>query len=211
MIAKVFAHLRRQWLGALAVVLVLTGGTAYALDGSNTVFSDDIVNNEVRSADIRDANLTTADIRADAVTTGKIANGTIRGEDLEGVEFFRTETARLQDTTPPGGVGVGQSLFTIGRVGLGAFCSNDNDGTLRGGVQPVPTSEGAVLVLDDFTVELILEDVQFLAITSSDAGVAGDESSFAILDNGQSSATGVAAVTVDPATERCVVSIHAFG
>ena len=49
------AHLRQQWLGALAVALVLTGGTAYALDGSNTVFSDDIVNGEVRTADIRDA------------------------------------------------------------------------------------------------------------------------------------------------------------
>ena len=78
MIGKLFAHLRQQWLGALAVALVLTGGTAYALDGSNTVFSDDIVNGEVRTADIRDANLTTADIRSDAVITGKIADGTIR-------------------------------------------------------------------------------------------------------------------------------------
>ena len=28
---------------------------------------------------------------------------------------------------------------------------------------------------------------------------------------GQTSATGVAAVTVDPATEHCVVSVHAMG
>ena len=103
MIGKLFAHLRQQWLGALAAALVLTGGAAHALDGSNTVFSDDIVNGEVRTADIRDANLTTADIRSDAVITGKIADGTIRDDDLERVEFFRTETARLQDTTPPGG------------------------------------------------------------------------------------------------------------
>jgi hypothetical protein len=34
-------------------VLVLTGGTAYALDGSNTVFGDDIVDGQVRTADIR--------------------------------------------------------------------------------------------------------------------------------------------------------------
>jgi hypothetical protein len=65
MLAKLFAHLRQQWLGALALFLVLTGGSAYALAGHNTVFSDDIVNDEVRSADLvqppfHDAGLTTA-------------------------------------------------------------------------------------------------------------------------------------------------------
>ena len=97
---------------------MLTGGTAYALDGSNTVFSDDIVNGEVRTADIRDANLTTADIRSDAVITGKIADGTIRDDDLEGVEFFRIETARLQDTTLPGGAA---SVRRCSRSGVSAW------------------------------------------------------------------------------------------
>jgi hypothetical protein len=32
----------------LALFLVLTGGTAIALDGHNTVFSDDIVNGKVK-------------------------------------------------------------------------------------------------------------------------------------------------------------------
>lgn len=36
----------------LALFLVLTGGTAVALNGSNTVFSDDITNGQVKSADI---------------------------------------------------------------------------------------------------------------------------------------------------------------
>lgn len=49
---KLFAHLRRQWMGALALFLVLTGGSAYALAGHNTVFSDDIVNGEVKQADL---------------------------------------------------------------------------------------------------------------------------------------------------------------
>jgi hypothetical protein len=96
-------------------VLVLTGGTAYALDGSNTVFGDDIVNGQVRTADIRDANLTTADIHSDAVTTGKIADGTIRDDDLDGVEFLRTKTLRLQDPTA-GGSSAGGLMMTIGRV-----------------------------------------------------------------------------------------------
>ncbi len=34
-------------IATLALFLVLTGGTAVALKGSNTVFSDDIVNDQV--------------------------------------------------------------------------------------------------------------------------------------------------------------------
>jgi hypothetical protein len=39
-------------MGALALFLVLTGGSAYALSGHNTVFSDDIVNGQVKRADL---------------------------------------------------------------------------------------------------------------------------------------------------------------
>ena len=69
-------------VSSIALFLVLTGGAAYALDGSNTVFSDDIVNNEVRTADIRDANLTTADIRANSITSGKIADDQVGATEV---------------------------------------------------------------------------------------------------------------------------------
>jgi len=49
---KLLAHLRQQWIGVIALLLVLTGGTAYALDGSNTVFTYDLVNGDVKVADI---------------------------------------------------------------------------------------------------------------------------------------------------------------
>jgi hypothetical protein len=52
MLRKCVAHLRGQWVGALALFLVLTTGSAYALAGHNTVFSDDIVNREVNTADL---------------------------------------------------------------------------------------------------------------------------------------------------------------
>ena len=65
-------HFRNNVVGYLALFLVLTGGTAYALDGSNTVLSDDIVDGEVRNDDIRSG----------SVTTGKVANGTLLTEDL---------------------------------------------------------------------------------------------------------------------------------
>jgi len=41
MFRAVLVHLRAQWMGALALFLVIAGGTAYA---ANTVFSTDIVN-----------------------------------------------------------------------------------------------------------------------------------------------------------------------
>ncbi len=54
---RVIAHLRRQWMGALALFLVLTGGVAYAADtiGSSDVIneSEDLKNNDVLSADLK--------------------------------------------------------------------------------------------------------------------------------------------------------------
>jgi hypothetical protein len=70
-------HIRSNVVGYVALFLVLSGGTAYALDGSNTVFSDDIVDNEVKTQDIGDRNVRTADIGTDAVITGKIEDGAV--------------------------------------------------------------------------------------------------------------------------------------
>ena len=48
--SKFFVHLRRQWMGAVALFLVLTGGTACT--AADTIFSSDIVDGEVKTADI---------------------------------------------------------------------------------------------------------------------------------------------------------------
>jgi hypothetical protein len=72
----------RQWIGSrltyanvmatIAVFLVLSGGTAVALSGSNTVFSDDIVNGEVKADDIG----------SNAVRSGKIIDGGVQSVDI---------------------------------------------------------------------------------------------------------------------------------
>src|SRR3954451_3115922 len=59
-------------MATIAVFLVLSGGTAVALSGSNTVFSDDIVNGEVKAADIG----------SNAVGSGKIVDGAVQGVDV---------------------------------------------------------------------------------------------------------------------------------
>jgi len=81
-------HVRRQWIGTLALFLVLTGGTAYALDGQNTVFTDDIVNGDVKVADIGQG----------AVATDELANGQVKAADIGDGEVKSAEIATGQVT-----------------------------------------------------------------------------------------------------------------
>jgi hypothetical protein len=74
-------------ISTLCLFLILGGGTAVALNGSNTVFTDDIVNNEVYSADVRDDTLSSgglqaADLRPAAVGTSEVAANSLRAADL---------------------------------------------------------------------------------------------------------------------------------
>lgn len=219
---------------ALFALFVALVGTAEAVDGplpgKNQVGSADIIDNDVQSADIKDANVTIPDIRANAVTTGKIGDGEVRSTDvlddsltptdIAGVDFLQAKTARLTDPTSGGG-GVGQPLFTIGRVGLSAFCTKNGGGSFTAGISPIVDQNDTddprpVLVSDgnagtaDDDVELVPFDVQFVAIlTASD--VAAREASFSILDSENTSASGVAAVSVDPSNDRCVITAQATG
>jgi hypothetical protein len=219
---------------ALIALFVALVGTAEAVDGplpgQNQVGSADIINNDVQTADIKDANLTTVDIRADAVTTGKILDNDVRSADvldnsltptdIAGIDFQQAKTARLTDPTGGNG-GVGQPLFTIGRVGLNAFCTNNGGGSFTAGIspsvdqndnsnpRPVLVSDGNAGTADD-DVALVPFDVQFAVIfTASD--VSAKENSFAILDSQNTSASGVAAVSIDPAHNSCVITAQAVG
>jgi hypothetical protein len=61
----------------IALLLVLSGGTAYALDGKNTVFTDDIVNGEVHSADIGDGQVHAVDVAPNSLTGSVIKESTL--------------------------------------------------------------------------------------------------------------------------------------
>ena len=66
-------HLRSNVVGYLALFVALSG-TAVALPATGTVFSDDIVNGEVRSKDISDTNgVRSADVRDDDKSGGGLA------------------------------------------------------------------------------------------------------------------------------------------
>jgi hypothetical protein len=85
-------HLRGNIVGYIALFLALTGSTAYALDGSNTVFTDDIVNGQVTTPDlangavttfkIRDGQVLNPDLAPDAVTGDTVKDGSLSGGDF---------------------------------------------------------------------------------------------------------------------------------
>lgn len=84
---RVRAYVRQHHWGMIATFLVLTGGTAYALEGQNTVNSGDIINDQVRSADVRDDTLTGGglereDLAADSVAGSEVLNGSLSGLDV---------------------------------------------------------------------------------------------------------------------------------
>jgi hypothetical protein len=70
-------------VASLSLFLVLSGGTAVALTGSNTVFSDDIVNGQVKSPDVLNDSLTGADVKESRL--GRVSQagnaGTLDGLD----------------------------------------------------------------------------------------------------------------------------------
>jgi len=63
---------RSAILGYVMLTLILTAGAAQGLAGSNTVTSDDIVNETIKSSDVLNGSLTTSDIK----------NGSLRQSDF---------------------------------------------------------------------------------------------------------------------------------
>ena len=100
MLSRLIAHVRHQWMGALALFLVLTGGVAYA---ANTVFSSDIANNEVYSADVRDDTLADGglgqvDLKASSVRSSEVGVESLTGADIanqSGVDTCTHGTTRF--------------------------------------------------------------------------------------------------------------------
>ena len=91
-------YIRQHHVGLLALFLALTGGTAYALDGSNTVFSDDIVNAEVQTADIDQGAVTIGKLAPDSVNSGKVLNESLTGADINNDLLGQVPSAALGGT-----------------------------------------------------------------------------------------------------------------
>ncbi len=78
MSAQVRQHIRSNVVGYVTLFLFLTSGTALALDGSDTVFSDDIVNGQVRSSDVQNNAVSAIDV----ADTSSLGTAEINEDDL---------------------------------------------------------------------------------------------------------------------------------
>ena len=81
---RVIAHLRQQWMGALALFLVLTGGVAYA---AGSVFSADIVDGEVKAVDIGTSAVRSTDIGNNQVNSADVRDDTSSNGGLGAVDL----------------------------------------------------------------------------------------------------------------------------
>jgi hypothetical protein len=96
MAAKLLVHLRRQWIGVIALFVAL-GGTAIATHpgGQNTISTADIQNGEVKVADVGQG----------AVATDEIVNGQVKAGDIGDGEVKAAEIANGQVKTADIGAG----------------------------------------------------------------------------------------------------------
>jgi hypothetical protein len=83
MIGKIRSRLSSAHLVAVvALVFAIGGGSALALVGKNTVFSDDIKNGQVKKPDIRKGAVTKAKLAANAVNSAKVVDNSLKGADI---------------------------------------------------------------------------------------------------------------------------------
>jgi hypothetical protein len=98
MSGRVLRHIRSNVVGYIALFFALSTGSAVALRGSNTVFTDDIVDGAVKTQDISDTNgvwsadvrddtlenggLKAADLRPDSVGTSEVVEGSLGTSEL---------------------------------------------------------------------------------------------------------------------------------
>lgn len=73
---------RSTILGFGILTILLTAGAAQSLSGSNTVFSDDIVDNNVRTADLGTNSVTRVKVADNAIAGPEIIDNAITGTDI---------------------------------------------------------------------------------------------------------------------------------
>ena len=127
MSGKFRAHIRSNIIGYIALFFALSTGSAVALNGSNTVFTDDIVDNQVYSADVRNDTLAggglgAVDLRADSVGRSEVADNSLTRADIANTASGSDDiTADLLD-------GINSSGFVqvdpVGASDRGSFLSN---------------------------------------------------------------------------------------
>ena len=76
-------NLKSTIIGTTSLVVLLTAGAAQSLTGTNTVTSDDVVNDSLIGADIKNESLTGSDLENNSVAGADILNESLRSADIQ--------------------------------------------------------------------------------------------------------------------------------
>jgi hypothetical protein len=110
-------------MATIAVFLVLGGGSAVALSGSNTVFSDDIVDNQVYSADVRNDTLSGGGLGAPDLRPNSVASSEAAANSLKGVDIDESQLDATPLRTRVAQGGCGEAMAGTGEmVQVGPTC-----------------------------------------------------------------------------------------
>jgi hypothetical protein len=124
-------------VASLSLFLVLSGGTAVALSGSNTVFSDDIVDNQVKAADVRNdtlagGGLTAADLGPGSVAGSEVKDNSVTGADVKEASLGKVPHAGNADNVD----GLDSTHFGVGV--MGGVMKDVTDTAVAAGTQWAP-------------------------------------------------------------------------
>jgi hypothetical protein len=133
MSGRIREHLRSNVVGYIALFFALSTGSAVALSGSNTVFTDDVVDNQVYSADVRNdtlsgGGLAAADLKPGSVGTSEVAADSLGAGDLAPSSVGSSEVVNNSLT----GADVDESSLALTQGAI-AEDSSDTDVSLSGG------------------------------------------------------------------------------
>jgi hypothetical protein len=119
MVSRIRARLTyANVVATLSLFLVVSGGTAIALKGTNTVFSDDIARNQVKSVDVRNDNLTGGGLRAADLRAGSVGGSEVRKDSLTGGDVNESSLGPVPQAGNAGTLdGLDSTRFGVGVMG----------------------------------------------------------------------------------------------
>jgi hypothetical protein len=193
MSARIRDHIRSNVIGYVALFFALSTGSAVALSGSNTVFTDDIVNNHVRSEDVRDdtlpgGGLAAVDLRPGSVGTSEVVDESLGAGDLAPGSVASSEVAADSlgsGDLAPGSVAsseVAADSLAAGDLGPASVASSEVAADSLGSGDLAAGSVGASEVVDNSLTGGDIVEASLGSVGS--ANFAGDA---ALLDGSDSS------------------------
>jgi hypothetical protein len=209
-------------VASLALFLVLSGGTAVALSGSNTVFSDDIVDNQVKAADVRNdtlagGGLTAADLGPSSVAGSEVKDNSVTGADVKEATLGRVPQAGNADNVD----GLDSTHFGVGV--MGGVMKDVGLSAVASGIQWAPIGASTASATGPFVAPaggFVARDLEISLASPNAAGEshtfaftspAGQQLSCTVPENSSSCSDTTHAVTVSVGQSYSIVGTAVSG